>query len=270
MKQYFLFLIIIALMGCRNNDKIDSDINKNQPITEYNPIYMDYNNIAFFKNFDLLYGKNVKIEYKGSKISKRITDLVFTNNQSIVLPYKTMDSIWYHNNEINILTVDLKTKAQYKYKKIFLDGSNISKIIVNNNGSIDTLKFQYRDKLLDKITVYDKGIKSITKFYFNNKKNIDSAVTKYGDFKPISNGDYVYIFDASQKQRKKQIFLDFDRTPNPLKNLILFDETFNRSLSNNNYKSYKEYWYDNHNNIAFFTKKKWDFTYENNKINFAK
>ena len=139
----------------------------------------------------------------------------------------------------------------------------------NNDG--DTLKFKYSNKNIESITVYSKGIKSKSKFYYNKNKNLDSIITKYGV--PHRNGvnnNYTYIYHENTKARQKEIFKDYDNYKNPLKSLIIFDETFKRALSNNNFKTYEKFFINENNDVLDYYKENWSFTYENNKINFAK
>ncbi len=98
----------------------------------------------------------------------------------------------------------------------------------------DTLIFSYNSK--EQITEINGSHyiyhlrKSI--FYYNNKNNIDSVVTTFSPREDL-------IIDY----KRVDIFSDYDNAKNPLKELVIFDETFYRSLSANNYKYWcaKEY-----------------------------
>ena len=148
----------------------------------------------------------------------------------------------------------------------------ISQIVIKSNKSNinDTLKFSYSGTNISSITTYNKGIKSKAWLYFNTSGNLDSIITKYGDLNFISLTNYSYSLNESTKKRRKEVFSNYDTYQNPLKNLIIFDETFNRSVSKNNFRSYSEYYYDKNNSQQNSLVRDWTLIYENNRVNFAK
>jgi len=273
-KKYFLVILSIVLLSCRNDETNNSSEANQYNITEYKADYMNYRNLNYgIDSYTLFSGENVKLEYSNGRISKRITNLFVTrNDQPQPIYYNTTDEITYDNNKINIIfKSDNESFFPTYQKQITLDGDRISQILVNKSNTKDTLKFTYNNNVLNFVTVYNKGIKSKSTFYFNANKNVDSIVTKYGNINYVSDTNYSYSFNETAKKRKKVILSNYDNYKNPLKNLIIFDETFFRSLSENNYKFYGEYFYDENNFMTSYFEGYWNnFIYENNQINFAK
>ena len=272
--QILLILNLFIVIGCRNDELNSSEIEQ-QSITEYKATYMDYRNLNYGIAFYTLFGgENIKLEYKNGKISKRISNLLLYRNDGPQIPiyFNTIDEVTYENNSIKVIfKSDNESFFPTYQKQISLDGDKISQILITKSNTTDTLKYTYKNNLLDYITTYNKGIKSKSSFYFNSNKNVDSIITRYGNMNYISNTDYSYTFNEITKKRKKLIFKNFDNYKNPLKNLIIFDETFNRSLSENNYKFFGEYFYDENNFMTGHFEGYWNnFFYENNQINFAK
>lgn len=64
-------------------------------------------------------------------------------------------------------------------------------------------------------------------------------------------------------------FSNYDSAINPIKNLSLFEETFYRSLTNNNFRKYERKEYDVDNNLILFSFKNWTLIYdESGKVKF--
>jgi hypothetical protein len=80
-------------------------------------------------------------------------------------------------------------------------------------------------------TVYNNLL--FEKLFYYNSNNISSIVTKYYDY--YDNGTTI-----TQQYTYKEIetFGDYDNAPNPFGKFVIFDETFKRSLSANNYRTY--------------------------------
>ena len=62
-----------------------------------------------------------------------------------------------------------------------------------------------------------------------------------------------------------ETFEEYDHAENPLKKLIIFKETFYRSLSENNFSSYKKKVFNAYNNSLMEQEERnWDFIYDEN------
>lgn len=285
----FFILFFLLFSSCEKNE-LDSSSN----ITEYLTKYMDYNPAhiypsAFYPfsghgsiNTDVLSNYKITLEYKGNKISKRngyllnlyasgfITNKYFYEN--------VYDTLIYANNKTTILTLSndesISEVSAYK-KEIFYLNNKIIKTIqfykrYPGEDSI-TVNFEYKGNLLVRKVgyVYNK-IYFVSNLYYNTNDNLDSIVTR----KKIYNyNTEEYELDANSFERYKEVFVDYDNNINPLKKLIVFDETFNRSLSINNFREYHYYYYseDNDSTLNGEISKYYNFTYDNNgNINWGK
>lgn len=264
--------LLIFLTSCERNE-IDP-INQLSNITEYNPLYMNFDYSYGYNDFRFFDGENITLEYSNSKITKKTANLILVNTSYNFIRLSIVEELTYKGNEIEIVRKSTdNTNIPLYQKRIYMnpDGKTISQIIIKNSSITDTLKFKYEGKNLDNITIYDKGIKSKLKFYYNQNQNLDSIITKYGNLNyNNTKGEYSYIYNETEKRRQKEVFSNFDMFINPMKQLNIFDDTFIRSLSYNNYKTYKRYFYDNDNVLRNFSEENWNFVYENNQINYAK
>ncbi|MEY8759682.1 hypothetical protein [Chryseobacterium tongliaoense] len=91
-------------------------------------------------------------------------------------------------------------------------------------------------------------------------------MTRRASFNPVT---YTWDFDFTTKGRVKEVFKGYDNYKNPTKKLRIFDELFNRSLSENNYSSYEKNEYDNSGHSISFVERKWTLYYKNNEIDFS-
>lgn len=265
-----LCVVFLTILNCRNSADQENITDEDLYVIDYSPNYMNYGNI------DPILGDNIKIEYQNARISKRIGDVIYNQN----MPYgntilNIYDEVTYSLNEININKKSSPGILIPSYqKKILLSDNKISQIIIKTNKDNiiidDTLKFNYNGSNISNLITYNKGIKSKSWFYFNSSGNLDSIVTKYGNINFISLTNYSYNFNETTKKRKVEVFLNYDNYANPLKNLIIFDETFTRALSKNNYKSYRENNYNESNVQISNAGKNWTLIYENNKVNFSR
>lgn len=257
------------LTGCRD-DEMDFEDMDMSGISEYRPGYMDYSN-NFLGNV-YTGSENVKIEYNNHKISKRISNLIYYSDpNSVLTPTKSVDNITYNGNEILINTeyVDYHW-IKPSEKKILMNGKRISQIIVNGEGFSDTLKMSYHKGFLDEVITYRRGIRMKSRYYFNHKGNLDSIISRYGVVRLNSENEFVYDFIDTDKRRRKEIFTNFDTSENPLKNLMIFDETFCRSLSKNNYRSYRSSYYDQSGQLMGYSGSDWKFVYQGNHVDFSR
>jgi len=285
----FFILLFLLLNSC---EKKEFDSNSNT--TEYLTKYMDYNPTHIYPssfkpfsghgsiNTDVLSNYKITLEYKGNKISKRngwflnSTASGFISNKHF---YENIyDTLIYANNKTTILTLsndeNIKSVRAYK-KEIFYQNNKISKTIqfYNNFPGEDSIivNFEYKGNLLVKKEgyLYNK-IYFVSNLYYNTNENLDSVVTR----KKIYNyNTKEYELDTTCFERYKEVFEDYDNNINSLKKLIVFDETFNRSLSRNNFREYHYYYYSKNNNSTLNgdINKYYNFTYDDNgNINWGK
>lgn len=241
-------LAIVALLivsGCSKEEIISNET------IEYNPqsyffIYMNYPGMSLNMDLENL----VKINYNSeNKIIKRIGGILYlsqNSGSSSMFTDQIYDDVSYINNEIHIIrkTSSINYSIYSFERKLILDNQNriIKKITYQQNGNPTNETINYSYNNLGLINESNKGnineFNQITKYYFNQNKNLDSIVTK----KQYQNEPYY--------SKEKEIFSNYDNASNPLKKLILFEETFNRALSKNNFRRYDKITYDSNNNIT--------------------
>ena len=69
--------------------------------------------------------------------------------------------------------------------------------------------------------------------YYNQKNNLDSIITIRHSYDEQNN-------NYAPTRKVVEAFSNYDDFQNPLKSLFIFEETFERSLSKNNYGTYKK------------------------------
>lgn len=251
----YIYLLLIAIIcftiGCSNNN-VSQDTSSN-PIPLVAPILQGY----YFKNADYNgvstidiannNNGNVLVDYANSKIVRRVGGVMATASGSGISGYFSKiiyDTIVYSGNRIEnynrILPNSNYTSVSPNRKVINLNSNNqiVSKIYYKQDLNLydnDTLDFEYNS--LNKVirisnTVYNNLLFEKL-FYYNSNNNVSSIITKYYNY-------YESGTSVTQQYTYKEIetFGDFDNAPNPFVSFFIFDETFNRSLSTNNYRSY--------------------------------
>jgi hypothetical protein len=238
-------------------------------IDSYKPQYMHYP-LGGFQDTT-----SIKLEYDGDKIIKRIggtLQLSSSSPYSYIFSKEVYDEISYSSDEAVMITKfdspDINT-SDWKEKFRFSHGKIVECIILKNySDNNDTIKYYYKNRVLVKRVSYGrKGLNYQSQYYYNNHRNIDSIITRYAARNPVTRN---WEINMTGNKRVKEIFLDFDNYANPVKNLMIFDEIFNRSLSENNYSRYEKYEYDENGTIIAREKRWWKFIYENGRINFDK
>ncbi|MFK5889740.1 MAG: hypothetical protein QM486_03285 [Flavobacteriaceae bacterium] len=146
---------------------------------------------------------------------------------------KIYDELTY---DVNKIIIEQKTSSSEfeipLYKRTFyLDQENkiIQKIIETTSNPKETIDYTYNSS--GKLTYSSSSGLNYSKeinYYYNEISNLDSIVTKEYDKQMIL------------KRKIVESFKNFDSSPNPTKNLIIFEEVFNRSLSKNNYSYYEK------------------------------
>lgn len=265
-KVFSVIAFVIFMSSCSNEDSIS-----NEAVTEFSPqsyhfVNMDYPiNMAISISLDNL----VKIEYdENNKIIKRVGGkyyLAAGSGAGSVFTNEIYDELIYSNN---LIQINRKTSSTNYFihdfeRKFLLDNQNrvIKKITYQESiyPYNDTINYFYNN--LGQISETFKGdidlFNEKAKFYYNGNGNLDSIVaTKHYQNEPFSS-------------KTKEVFSNFDNTPNPLKKLVIFEETFNRALSKNNYSKYEKLTYDSNNNLINSEFRNWTLHYDGSgNVNF--
>jgi len=253
-----LLILLLFLFNCKKPES--QKVNDELMIEAYDYRYMDYDGSILVNYIDS--DNLIWLEYNTSnKLAKRIggvRQLSATSGYDYQITNEVFDEITYTNNEIKVDRINNHDNNTAQYTREFiLENDRISRMIVTDVAAQtkDTVDYSYDSlgRLSQRIDLkyYNTYPSSeiTSNFYFN--QNLDSIITTY-----------VSPWDGSVEKIVKDIFSNYDTTANPLKNLIIFDETFNRSLSENNYAKHEEYTYTPDNELTWTHIRTWGFYYD--------
>lgn len=249
----FICLTTFLLFGCTpdNNSNITTDelAVDDFYIQSYHGMYGQNGNSLFLNtNGDNL----VKFEYDAqNRIIFRIGDIVHISGGGGYLHDSLYTEVTYENDKAT-LTKKIHpfgglSQVRANYQTITFDSRNrmvqkINFLEHNNPEEIDTTRFTYLDNKLVKYRKtytdapdyldYSLSFFIESDLYYTND-NLDSIVT----IKTRKFSDEPYIIIAG---KEVEIFSQYDTAKNPFRKLSMFDETFFRSLSKNNYSDYRK------------------------------
>lgn len=253
MKIFPILFLGMLLAGCNADDHPSETAP--DAIRQYYFDYMNYPNGILPQSDNL-----VKIDYDADfKIIKRTGSYSAfdpASGFSYIFTDQLFDELSYSGNEILIEQKTSSAFAIAKFeRKLFLDGLNrIYKKAVYREfdfPSRDTTYYHY--STAGKLTESNKGAADqyheVAKFYYNPINNLDSIVTRK-------------YYQTNLQSKTVEVFSDYDAADNPLKNLVLFEETFYRSLSRTNFRKYEIKNYDADNNPTGYSFKNFALIYD--------
>jgi hypothetical protein len=178
-----------------------------------------------------LFNNHVKLDYKDGKLVKRSgihTGLVFNKDLYDELTYrdKLIEIIRKDNSEeydiapySEIITLDEKDRMIKK--TIRGDATDPEKIT-------RTIEYSYNseDQIISS-TASTLSAQEMSEYFYNQQGNLDSIVTNRNN-----EGNWV--------KYKIEKFYDYNDKLNPIKNLVIFDDTFQQALSKNNFTAYEK------------------------------
>ncbi|WP_396212528.1 hypothetical protein [Flavobacterium sp.] len=262
MKKILFIILIASVFGCSNDDS--NTTNSNDLIQNYYYNYMLYPGRILQNNSS---DNKVKFEYdSNNSIKKRIggmTPLDQSTGYDYTFVETIFDQLTYLPNQIFIekkTTSNIVTVLKFE-RKLFLDSQNriLKKAVYRENAfpERDTTYYTYNSNGILKEsskTINNEFENSI--YYFNQSNNIDSIVTKK-------------FLNSNLILKTVEIFSEYDNAENPLKNLLIFEETFYRALSKNNFKRYDKREYNPANELTGTSFRTWNFIYDSNgKVKF--
>ena len=272
--NHILLLIILSILGhsCQTDDILEENLQENNVqqslanFEAYHFMYMHYpSGIMFGTNNGI-----TQIEYDNQnrpvKRTGGLLALPWSTGFSYIFSNDYYEEIVYGNNEIS-LTVKVALPNYTDFLKTIFKTEN-GKIIkkINLGGSAnDTTEYYYsNEKIVKSIRKKNTPI-SESNYYYSNG-NIDSIVTKPLKLNTVTQ---IWQVDPLSKIKTVESFKDFDSSVNPTKKMMLFEEIFHRSLSENNYRSYESKSFDIAGNVYDSSTRKWTFNYVNNQIKFT-
>lgn len=242
-------------MGCNSDDQSSTTPEPTYHINEYYFNHMMYPN-GVMENLDNL----VKIEYDTNlNITQRkggYTAFDPATGYAFIFTDVLYDQLTYSSNQIFIEKKTTSTFSVPKFeRKIFLDNQHrmIKKAIFREFDLTprDTFYYSYNanGKLIESRNGNINSAHEVSSFYYNSANNLDSIVTQK--------------YQAATIQSKVvEEFSNYDSAANPVKNLFLFEETFYRSLTQNNFRKYERKEYDADDHLTFSSFKNWTLIYD--------
>jgi len=248
---YGILITLLTILSCSNDDSGNMmPLGDNFKISSYHGVYAQYNtHLTLIPTRDNL----VKFEYDLlSRITKRIGNFAYASANSGIggtLHDSLYTSLTYTDNKIylekKIIPFEGVNTVPENETIIKLDYNNrmVQKITFEeyyNTPKMDTTNYTYEnDKLISYIKTsnisspdWDTRFIKESNLYYTNE-NLDSIVT----ISSRKHSDEPYLI---LDKKETQIFEGYDVAQNPFKKLQIFEETFNRSLSKNNFTAYKK------------------------------
>ena len=256
---------MLFIVGCRK----DNVPNIKQTVDSYYYGYMDYLLYGSYGNLLTVKPNQgtdnlVKFEYDGGKIAKRIGGLMYINpatGYDCLFSTDFYQKLIYKGNQITIALYIGGNTSATNDKLIYLNTQNqmVRKLVkASTVGRMDTIAYTYNSSGFliqsNKERHYAEDNYFVTEtslFYYNKDNNLDSIVSRVYD----NDGEFIW-------DKKLEVFSNYDNSPNPLRDLIIFDETFHRSLSRNNYSSYALFQYDFLGKWFVKETRVWSFIYD--------
>lgn len=254
MKKIILLAGLFLFLSCSKEDNPTTPVN---PIQEDNtPFYIqDYFSANAQYSVNLVLNPNsdnlVKFEYDANnRIIKRIGDIIYIAGGAGGGGYISdilFTDLEYFDNKVKLTKRSSASSliVQPHESIITFDSENkmVQKIInyqANNSQNIkhDTINYTYiNNRLIHFTKTYKESSNGYETRYFEdssvsyNNDNLSTIVTifsvKYSDMPHV-------IFIAKETKQ----FGGYDNAINPFRKLSIFDETFYRSLSKNNFTTY--------------------------------
>lgn len=263
MKKILGLLIgLLLIVSCSSDDT--GSVNNEVLIKEYNPLFMFYNDVMPTNTL-------IKLEYDSNgRVTKRIGGMLKLSPETgynNVFSDKIYDEVSYTGSEIIVEKKTTSTDFQVdKFIRTYKlnNGRIVEKTIDRGQSKNQVYTYEYdSNNRISKMEDKRKFSSDESYFYYNIKNNLDSIVTKK-----------YYINSQNQKEytgKVVQSFSGYDTAKNSLKQFVIFEETFNRSLSENNFAKYTETSFDKDNESTYVYEVEWNMSYDDNgNINFSK
>lgn len=265
MKNIFiLFFISIILFSCSRDNEDEITDNDEPLITKMSSLVL-YSGFTFNSNMDL----NVYFQYDNDKRLTRKTGGFLPVSGSTGFGGSFSDKVFttlvYSGN--TVLIENFSSSPDFTVPK------NSKYFILNNNNQIferefeDGHEYNYKKQeykytsgklteiftTLPKMPFYppDDFIETyLEKFYYDSKGN-------------LTKSEYIFQKDGLNTNEKiVRTFEDYDNSYNPWKRLYLLDEFFYRSISKNNFRTYKVVRYQENGEITLNSQQSWSFNYD--------
>lgn len=262
----FFILPILMLSACCNNDD-NIPVENFTGISSYKFYYMDYPSGTRIEP-----DSNVEVIYNGDRIVRLNGGFLQIDQASgydYIFDKRNHREISYEANTATI-TDRVSTGVSTGYNQIveFANDGKLTRRIRLTPDHInfrDTINYYYVNNVLKSFERRSIRLVERSEIFYNDVADADSIVTRY----PTYTGPGQYHFDPESQDRKVVYFENFDGQSNPFQKFVLFEDTFNRSLSAHNYSKIRTVKYDYDGHTIGDTFMEWTFIRENGIINFA-
>jgi len=257
MRIFYLLIIFLTIISCNPDDVDNNSLN----INSYHAVFAQYGiPLSLSTNQDNLI--KFKYDFLG-RITKKTGDILYLSSNTGGGGYisnSRYTDLTYYSNKVRLVQgisgSDLTILPHEDILTINNQNKVSQKIAIKHHYSLydppitDTTNYTYANngKLSYCIKTFNKVYSDITVRYFKESnfhytnENLDSIVTISSS--KLSDESYTIM-----NKKETEIFSSYDNALNPFKNLYFFEETFNRSLSKNNFSEYKKtsnsYYYPN-------------------------
>lgn len=244
MKHLYFLIILIFLLGCQKDEHCNSRLDK------YPNLVTGYFYTAQHELFDF----QLKYNSEG-KIIKRVggvTNITFPIT-SRFMSNNVYDSISYNSDTIIITNIFIKpyyggtyNEIQKETKIILSENGNFARSFTDNGFSTEYF-YNSNNQISKKIAtvIYNSNVNWTWNYTYNYSEN--GNLTSY---------DLIFNDGFKDSNISTSHFSNFDNSPNSFKDLSLFEDTFLRSLSTNNFRKYNdmewEFSYDDCGYIKFY------------------
>jgi hypothetical protein len=261
---------MISLGACHK-----SSSNPTDPIYKFDSI--PRGNLTGFTNLftgiGATYPETFYYKYAGDKFSLRIggfAHFAYSGGYNSVFTSLRYDTVIYGAGNIRVVAGSTGYGVLY--------------------GQVDTIYFAVSNNKPQTKIYYDPVAQAYdtTIFYYSSNQKLTRTVENYngtvyekiydynqsGNLETIS-GTIIARSDGSLQYTSKEAFGNYDSTRNPLKDYWLWDESFLRSLSENNFRSYQYRKWDAMGIIAYSGIRDsldltWHFQYNNGLVDYSK
>lgn len=271
MKHTFFFLLaVISLNSCKKLETTN-----NSPDTIYKFDSIQRGNLTGWINFTTLpfLGSTTQAfhyEYIGDRFSLRVGGfgrLCSAANCTYLFDQVIYDTVIYGSN--NTIRVIARSSDPVHYRMtpdtndfVVLHNKPQTKIHHNYlSGNYDTTFFFYSANQKLERTIENSHATAYQKTYdYSSSGNLEKIS---GRITNRYTGDLIYT--------SEETFSNYDSTGNPLKSYWLWEESFTRSLSENNFRSYHySKVYVGSGAVVEWANKIWNFQYRNGVADFSK
>jgi hypothetical protein len=251
MRKIYLLLGLI-LFNCSSDPTETNDTLPEPLVSNFNYFFMQAPNNVMPSSKSLVILQFDSNNYLRSRIGG-FSPLAPSTGFNYSFDTEIVFNFIYLEKEVIVERVpNIQSPLNKKTTFLFDNEDKLAQKIVENPDPVMTY-YEYNSFEKISASTIDLGLFSYSKayYYYNALKNIDSIVTK------------TYQFDT-ELSKTVEVFSDYDTAENPIKKLVYFEDTFYRTLSENNYAKYEKFRYNFGGNLVEYNEKIWDLQYDEN------